>query len=101
MINVTDERARFFDICEIVFIRIDSITISISIFIVKRADHELLLKKLFQCAARMRTIHMNNELFKTILHSLNEKKRVSFSKVSAEHVYNKKKSVFAMKLSNV
>ena len=102
IINVTDERARFFDMCEIVSISINSIMISISVFVVKRSDHELLLKRLFQRVARMNFINMNNESFEMILHSLNEKKRVSFLKVPAEHVSNKeKKSVFAMKSLNV
>ena len=80
----------------------DSIMISISIFVVKRSDHELLLKRLFQRAARINSININDESFEMILHSLNEKKRVSFLKVSAEHVSNKeKKSVFAMKSLNV
>ena len=91
MINVIDERARFFDVCETVLINIDSITISISVFIIKRSDHELLLKRLFQRAARMNSININDESFEMILHSLNEKKRVSFLKMSAEHVNNKKK----------
>ena len=102
IINVIDERARFFDMCKTVLISIDSITISISVFVVKRSDHELLLEKFFQRAARMSSINMNNESFEMILHSLNEKKRMNFLKVSAEHVSNKeKKSMFAMKALNV
>ena len=73
MIDVTNERARFFNVCETVLISIDIITISISIFVVKRSDHELLLKRLFQRAARMSFINMNNESLEMILHSLNEK----------------------------
>ena len=90
IINVTDERARFFDMCEAVFISIDSITISISVFVVKRSDHELFLKRSFQRAACMSFININNESFKIILHSSNEKKRVSFLKMFVEHVNNKK-----------
>ena len=90
MINVTDERACFFDVCEAVFISIDSITISISVFVVKRSDHELLLEKFFQRAVRMSFINMNNKSFEIILHSLNKKKRMSFLKVSSEHVSIKK-----------
>ena len=102
MINVINERARFFNVCEAVLINIDSITILISVFVVKRSDHELLLKRFFQRAARMSSININNESLEMILHSLNEKKRVSFLKVPAEHVSNKeKKSVFAMKSLNV
>ena len=102
MINVTDKRARFFDVCEIVSISIDSITISVSVFVVKRSDHELLLERSFQRAARMSFINMNDESFEMILHSLNEKKRVSFLKVPAEHVSNKEEeSMFAMKPLNV
>ena len=42
IINIIDKRARFFDVCETVFININSITISISIFVVKHLDHKLL-----------------------------------------------------------
>ena len=102
IINVINERARFFDVCKTVFISIDNITISISVFIVKRSNHELLLKKLFQHAARINSINMNNESFKMILYFLNEKKRINFLKISAEYINNKeKKSVFAMKSLNV
>ena len=86
-----DERARFFNVYETILINIDSITISISVFVVKRSDHELFLKRLFQRAARMSSININNESFEIILYSLNEEKRVSFLKVPAEHVNNKKK----------
>ena len=102
MIKIINERARFFDVCETVFINIDSITISISVFVVKCSDHEFLLKRLFHRAARMSSININNESFEIILHSLNEKKRMNFLKVSAEHVSNKKeKSMFAIKFLNV
>ena len=102
MIDVINKRARFFNMCETVFISIDNITISISVFVVKRSDHEFLLKRLFQRAARMSSINMNDKSFKIILYSLNEKKRVSFLKMPAEHVSNKeKKSMFAMKSLNV
>ena len=102
MINVINERTRFFDMCEAVFISIDSITISISVFVVKRSDHELLLKRPFQRAARMSFININDESFEMILHSLNEKKRVNFLKMPAEHVSNKEEeSMFAMKFLNV
>ena len=74
MISVIDERARFFDVCEIVFISIDSIIISISVFVVKHSDHELLLKRFFQRAAHISFININDESFKMILYSLNEKK---------------------------
>ena len=90
MINVIDERARFFNVCKAVSINIDNIIISISIFVVKRSDHELLLKRLFQRAARMSSININNESLEMFLHSLNEKKRISFLKMLAEHVSNKK-----------
>ena len=47
MINVINERARFLDVCEIVFLNIDNITISISVFVVKRSDQKHLLKRSF------------------------------------------------------
>ena len=90
LINVNNESTRFFDICETVLISIDSITISIPIFVMKRSDHELLLKRFFQRAARTSFININNKLFKRILHFLNEKKRMNFLKVFAEYVSNKK-----------
>ena len=102
MINVIDERIRFFDVCKTVFISIDSITISISVFVVKRSNFKLFLKRFFQRAAHMSFINMNNESFKIILHSLNKEKRMSFLKVSIEHINNKeKKFMFAMKFLNV
>ena len=101
MINVINERVHFFNVYEAVFISIDNIMISISVFVVKRSDHELLLKRFFQRAARMSFINMNNESFEMISLSLNEKKRMSFLKMSAEHINNKKKSMFAMKSLNV
>ena len=92
IINVINERARFFDVCEIVSVSIDSITISIPVFVVKRSDYKLFLKRLFQRAACISSININDKSFEIILHSLNEKKRVSFLKMFAEHVNNKKKS---------
>ena len=60
------------------------------------------LKRFFQRAARISSININDKSFETILHSLNEKKRVNFLKMLAEHVSNKeKKSMFAMKFLNV
>ena len=93
IINVIDERARFFDVYEAVLRNIDSITISISVFVLKRSDHDLLLKEFFQRAVCMSFINMNNESFEMILYSLNEKKRVKFLRMSAKHVSNKEKKI--------
>ena len=83
-------------------INIDSITISIPVFVVKCSDHKLFLKKFFQCAVHMSFINMNDKSFKMILYSLNEKKRVSFLKMFAEYVSNKRKEfMFTVKSSNV
>ena len=102
MINIINERARFFNVCEIILISINNITILISIFFVKHSDHKFLLKSFFQRAARMSSINMNNESFEMILYSLDKKKRVSFLKMFTEHIINKeKKSMFAMKPLNV
>ena len=90
MINIIDERARFFNVCKTVFVNINNITISISVFVVKCSNHELLLKRLFQRVVRMSSINMNNKSFEMILYSLNEKKRMSFLKMSVEHINNKK-----------
>ena len=101
MINIINERAYFFNVYEIVSISIDSITISISIFVVKRLNHELLLKRFFQHAVYMSFININDESFEMILHFLNKEKRMNFLKVPAEHISNKKRSMFAMKSLNV
>ena len=102
IINIINERVRFFNVCETVSISINNLTILISIFVMKRSDHELLLKRLFQRVARMSSININDESFEMILHSLNEKKRMSFLKVSAEYINNKeKKSMFMIKFLNV
>ena len=90
IINIINERARFFDICETILININGITILISAFVVKRSDYELFLKRRFQCDAHESFININDELFKIILDSLNEKKRVNLLKMFAEHV-NKRK----------
>ena len=50
----------------------------------------------------MNIINMNNDSLKMILHSLNNKKRMNFLKVSAEHINNKnEKFVFVFKTLNV
>ena len=74
MMNFTDERARFFDVCESMFINIENIIISIFIFVIKRSNHELLFNRLFQRIARMSVVNMNNDLLKIMLHSLNNEK---------------------------
>ena len=102
MINVIDERARFFDVCEAVLISIDNIMISISVFVVERSDHELLLKKSFQRVAYINSINMNDKSREMILYSLNEEERMSFLKMSVEYISNKKEeSMFAIKSLNV
>ena len=58
MINATDEKARFFNICEHIFINIESIIVLISIFVVKRSDYEFLLERLFQRVARINFINI-------------------------------------------
>ena len=92
MINVTDERTRFFNVCETISINIDNIIISISVFVMKRLNHELFLKRLFQRTTCMSFININDELFEIILHSLNKKKRVNFLKMSVKHISNKEKN---------
>ena len=44
IINFIDERARFFDIYESIFVNIENIIISIFIFIIERSDHEFFFK---------------------------------------------------------
>ena len=93
MINIINKRAHFFNVCKTIFISIDNIIISVSVSVVKCLNHEFLLKRLFQRAARVNFINMNNKLFKTILYSLNEKKRMNFLKISVKYISNKEKSL--------
>ena len=102
MMNFTDERARFFDVCESMFINIESIIISISIFVIERSNYEFFLNRFFQRIIRMSAVNMNDDSLKMMLHSLNDEKRMSFLKVSADHVNNKsEKFVFVFKTLNV
>ena len=47
MMNFINERAHFFDVCESIFINIENIIISISIFMIERSDHDFLLDRSF------------------------------------------------------
>ena len=100
--NFIDERARFFDVCESIFVNIESIIISIFIFVVERSNHDFFLDCLFQRIVRMSVVNMNDDLLKMMLHSLNDEKRMSFLKVPAEHINNKnEKFVFVFEILNV
>ena len=83
-----NEQTRFFNICETVLINLDSITISIFIFVVKISDHELPLKTLFQRVICVSFININNESLKIVLHFLNEKKRMNFLRIFVENINN-------------
>ena len=102
MINFIDERARFFDVCESIFINIENIIISTFIFMIERSDHDLFLNCLFQRIARINIINMNDDSLKMILHSLNNEKRMNFLKMFAKHINNKnEKFVFVFETLNV
>ena len=80
MMNLINERARFFDVCESMLINIKNIIISIFIFVIKRSNHKFFLNRFFQRIARMNIVNMNNDLLKMMLHSLNDEKRINFLK---------------------
>ena len=102
MINIINERARFFDVCETISINIENIIVSISVFIVKRSDHKFVFKCFFQRAARMSFVNINDEFFEMMLHSLNEEKKVNFLNMFVEHINNKdKETIFVIKHLNV
>ena len=102
MINFIDECAHFFDVCESILVNIESIIISIFIFVIKRSNHDFLFNRLFQRIARMNVINMNDNLLKIILHSLNDEKRMNFLKMFAKHINNKdEKFVFVFEILNV
>ena len=102
IMNFIDECARFFDVCESIFVNIKNIIILISIFVIKRSNYDFFLDYFFQRIIRMNIINMNNDLLKMILHSLNNEKRMNFLKMFAEHINNKdEKFVFVFKILNV
>ena len=102
MINAINDQAYFFNVCEIVFISIKSIIVSISIFVIKRSDYKLFFKRFFQRAVRINFVHINNDFLKIMLHSLNDEKRISFLKISAKYVSNREKDfVFIVNFLNV
>ena len=102
MMSFTDEHARFFDVCESIFVNIENIIIPAPIFVIERSDHDFLLDRLFQRIACMNVINMNDDSLKMILHSLNGEKRMNFLKMSAEHISNKdEKFVFVFETLNV
>ena len=58
--------------------------------------------RLFQRIACMNVININDDLLNMMLHLLNNEKRMSFLKISAEHVNNKnEKFVFNFEILNV
>ena len=102
IMNFINERAHFFDICESIFINIENIIIYIFIFVIERSNYDFLFNRFFQRIIRMNVININNDSLKMILHLLNNKKRINFLKMSAEHINNKnKKFVFIFKILNV
>ena len=74
IINFIDERARFFDVCESIFVNIENIIISIFIFVIERSNHNLFFDHFFQRIVRINVINMNNDSLKMMLHSLNDEK---------------------------
>ena len=47
MMNFINERARFFDICESIFVSIENIIISTFIFVIKRSDYDFFFDHFF------------------------------------------------------
>ena len=74
MINFINECARFFDICESIFVNIENIIISTFIFVIERSNHDFLLDRFFQRIIHINIININNDSLKMILHSLNDEK---------------------------
>ena len=102
MMNFINERARFFDVCESIFVNIENIIISIFIFMIERSNHDFFLNCFFQRIVRINVINMNDNSLKMMLHLLNNEKRINFLKMFAEHINNKdEKFVFIFKTLNV
>ena len=102
MINVINERARFFNICETILINIENVIILIFVFIVNGSNYKLFLKRFFQHVVCMNFVNVNNKFLEMMLHLLNKKKRINFLNVSIEYINNKnKKTMFIVKHLNV
>ena len=74
IINFINERARFFNVCELIFVNIKNIIISTFIFVIKRSDYDFLFNRFFQRIVYMNVVNMNDDSLKMILHSLNDEK---------------------------
>ena len=74
MMNFINERVRFFNIYESIFVNIENIIILIFIFVIEHLNHDFLLDRFFQRIARINVINMNDDSLKMILHSLNNEK---------------------------
>ena len=59
MMNFIDERIRFFDVCELIFVNIKNIIISTFICVIERSDYDFLFNRLFQRIVYMNIINMN------------------------------------------
>ena len=47
IINFINERTRFFDVCESIFVNIENIIILTFIFVIERSDHDFFLDRFF------------------------------------------------------
>ena len=74
IINFINKCARFFNVYKSIFINIESIIISMFIFVIEHSDHDFFLDRFFQRIACMNVVNINNDLLKMILHSLNNEK---------------------------
>ena len=102
MMNFIDERVRFFDVYESIFINIKNIIISIFIFMIKRLNYDFFLNRFFQRIIYINIVNMNDNSLKMMLHLLNDEKRMNFLKMLAEYINNKdKKSVFIFEILNI
>ena len=102
IISFTDKRARFFDVYKSIFINIESIIISIFIFVIERLNYKLFLNRFFQRITCMNVVNMNDDSLKMMLHLLNDEKQMNFLKIFVKHVNNKnEKFVFVFKTLNV
>ena len=102
MMNFINECARFFNVCESIFVNIKNIIISTFIFMIECSNHDFFLNCFFQRIAYINVININNDSLKMILYSLNNEKWMNFLKMPAKHINNKnKKFVFVFETLNV
>jgi hypothetical protein len=93
MIIVIDDCAKFVNICDDLKVRLKNAHIIISIFVIEKSDHDLILRKFFERATRMSSVNMNDELLKLMIHFDDDDIKIFFLIVTINHSRNRKSDI--------